>query len=152
MKVLIIEDGYEYLELFQRFLPDIAWTRQGSGPEGLRWLQEHEVDAIFLDLCFDRIPTEDLLGDLESLTHRFNGDPVRARSHLQQQQGLFVLAALREAGCTLPVILAMKSDDEPARWRRLQARYAPLDPLPDLRRPNALRRRLQELVGQGRAR
>ncbi|TVQ91036.1 MAG: hypothetical protein EA397_11110 [Deltaproteobacteria bacterium] len=146
MKVLIIEDGYEYHELFQRFLPDVTWIRQGSGPEALRWLERHDVEAIFLDLCFDRIPTEALLGDEEALTHRFNGDPVQARSYLQEQQGLFVLAALRAAGCTLPVILALEARDEPARWQRLQARYAPVDPLPDLHRPDILRRRLAELV------
>lgn len=147
MRVLIIEDGTEYLDLLSRFLVDIDWIRVGSGPEALAWLSRHEADALFLDMCFDRIPIEELLGDIAATALRFNGDPVRARSHLQQQQGLYILSALRGAGIELPVLLAIDLRDEPARWQRLRDRYAPVAQAADLT-PGAVREALKVLTVQ----
>lgn len=150
MKVLVIEDGFEYIETLGRFLPEIAWERAGSGPEGLARLQQGGIDAVFLDMRFDRVPLDQLLGDLEATADRFNGDPVQARAYLEDHQGLFVLAALREAGVTLPVLLSYDFDGEPRRWEKLAARHAPVDYLPDNASPADIAGRLRASVSGGR--
>src|SRR5690606_2902699 len=114
MRVQVIEDGLEYSELLQRFLPDgLAWERAGSEPAALKRLKEERFDAIFLDMRFDRAPEGELLGDLEEVSDRFNGDPVQARRFLEDHQGNYILAALREAGHGLPVLLSYDFDGEP---------------------------------------
>lgn len=148
MRVLVIEDGLEYSELLQRFLPDgFAWERAGSGPAALKRLKEERFDAIFLDMRFDRAPEDELLGDLEEVSDRFNGDPVQARRFLEDHQGNYILAALREAGHGLPVLLSYDFDGEPRRWERLARRFRPVDYLPDNASPADIAERLRGLVG-----
>ncbi|MBN2798954.1 MAG: hypothetical protein JXX28_07380 [Deltaproteobacteria bacterium] len=147
MRILIIEDGHEYHELFSRFLPRDQWIRVGSGPAALDWLGREVADAIFLDMRFDRAPPAELLGDLDQAAERFNGDPVQARAFLEDHQGHFILAALRQRGVALPVLLAADLSEEPRRWARLAARYAPLDGLPEGAGPDEARSLLQAMVG-----
>lgn len=138
MKVLVIEDGYEHSETLGRFLPDITWVRAGSGPKAIDLLRAGGFDAVFLDMRFDRVPDEELLGDVAETADRFNGDPAQARLFLQDHQGTYVLAALRAAGFTLPVVLSYDFDAEPRRWSHLAARYAPVAYLPDGSGPREL--------------
>lgn len=147
MRVLVIEDGLEYSELLRRFLGDgFTWERAGSGPQALRRLSEEPFEAIFLDMRFDRAPEDELLGDLEAVADRFNGDPIQARRFIEDHQGTFVLAALREAGRTEPVLMSYDFDGEPRRWERLAARYGPVDYLPDNASPSDIAARLRGLV------
>lgn len=147
MRVLVIEDGLEYSELLRRFLGEgFAWERAGSGPEALRRLEAERFDAIFLDMRFDRAPEGELLGDLEAVADRFNGDPVQARRYIEDHQGTFVLAALRHAGRTEPVLMSYDFDGEPRRWERLVARYGPVAYLPDNASPADIAVRLRALV------
>lgn len=139
MDVLIIEDGFEYHETLGRFLPEVAWTRAGSGPEGLELLSAQSFDAVFLDMRFDRVSDEQLLGDLAAVADRFNGDPVQARAYLQDHQGVFVLDAIRGAGHTLPVVISYDFSGEPRRWERLAARHGPVTYLSDVAGPDAVR-------------
>lgn len=151
MRVLVIEDGFEYSELLQRFLGEgFAWERAGSGPAALRRLEGEPFDAIFLDMRFDRAPEGELLGDLEAVADRFNGDPVQARRYIEDHQGTFVLAALREAGRPEPVLMSYDFDGEPRRWERLAARYGPVAYLPDNASPADIAGRLRALVEDAR--
>jgi CheY-like chemotaxis protein len=147
-KVLIIEDGLEYSETLTRFLGDrFGFERVGSGPAALARLEgAHGIDGVFLDMRFDRTPDDELLGDLDELLDRFNGDPAQARRFREDHQGTYVLAALREAGVSLPVLMSYDFDGEPRRWKRLAARFGPLDYLPDNASPAEVAERLQALT------
>jgi DNA-binding response OmpR family regulator len=146
MRVLVIEDGTEYCDAFSRFLTDgFEWERAGSGPEALRMLSEKTFDAIFCDMKFDRAPEAELLGDVSAVADQFNGDPLQARAHLEDHQGTYILAAVREQGISVPVIMSYDFDGEPRRWQRLQARYAPVDYLPGNQGPLEIAARLRRL-------
>ncbi len=153
MRVLVIEDGFEYTETLSRFLADgFEWVRAGSGPEGLSALQSANsddvdgFDAVFLDMRFDRVAEDALLGDVERTADRFNGDPVQARRFLEDHQGLYVLAAIRDAGLTVPVLLSYDFDGEPRRWTGLVSRHGPVDYLPDNASPSDIAHRLRTLA------
>lgn len=148
-RVLIIEDGVEYSETFGRFLGDgFVFERAGSGPAALRRLADGLApDVVFLDMRFDRTPEEELLGDLDALLDRFNGDPAQARRFREDHQGTYVLAALREAGVGLPVLLSYDFEGEPRRWERLAGRFGPVDFLPDNASPQDVASRLASLAG-----
>lgn len=147
MRILIVEDGHEYVETLGRFLPDIAWVRAGSGPQAVAKLAAERFDAVFCDMRFDRVPDDELLGDVAETADQFNGDPVQARRYLQDHQGTYVLAAIRAAGQRVPVLMSYDFEGEPRRWERLKHRHAPVDFLPDQASPAEIRRRLAALVG-----
>jgi len=139
-RILIIEDGTEYIETMQRFVREgFAWERAGSGPAGLERLKSGGIDAILLDMRFDRAPEGELFGDLDQLAERFSGDRVLARRFAEDHQGTFILAALREAGHTLPVVLSYDFSAEPARFSRLAERFGPVAYLGDNASPDELR-------------
>lgn len=147
MKVLVIEDGFEYSETLSTFLAEgFDWERAGSGPAALELLESRTYDAVFLDMRFDRVPLSELLGDMEATSDRFNGDDVQARAHLEDHQGLYVLAALRKAGHTVPVLVSYDFDDEPGRWERIAARQGPVDYLPDNASPADIASKLSVLT------
>jgi hypothetical protein len=131
-RVLIVEDGFEYRDTFGRYAGDaFAFTRAGSGAEALSAWQEGSFDCLFLDMRFDRVQPGALLGDLAETAERFNGDPVRATRFLEENQGVYVLAALRAAGCALPAVFSHDFSGEPRRWSALERKYGPLSWLPD---------------------
>jgi CheY-like chemotaxis protein len=143
IRVLVVEDGEEYIRNLERFLPDrFVLHRAGSGAEALAALQEGPYEVIFLDMRFDRVPAASLLGSIDQVADRFNGDLQRARRFLEDNQGAYVLAAIRDAGCTLPVVFSHDFTDEPRRWNNLAERYAPLDYLPDNAGPEDVSERL----------
>lgn len=147
MRVLIIEDGFEYIETLKRFLSEgFEWTRAGSGPAAIERLQSDAPDAIYLDMRFDRVPEGQLLGDVAATADRFNGDPVQARHFLEDHQGTYVLAALREAGIDTPVLMSYDFGSEARRWERMRQKYAPVDYLPDNAPPTEVARRLRALT------
>ena len=128
-RVLVIEDGTEYVDAYQRFLAggELAFERAGSGVQALARLADGSpVDAIVLDMRFDRAPEGELLGDIDEVAERFNGDLVQARQFVEDHQGTYILAAIRAAGCVTPVLLSYDFTTEPRRWERLAARYAPV--------------------------
>lgn len=147
MKVIVIEDGSEYTETLSRFLSEgFSWVRAGSGPEGLEMLGGGGFDAVFLDMRFDRVEPGQLLGDFDATADRFNGDPVQAQQFLEDHQGLFVLAAIREAGLSIPVLISYDFDAEPSRWERIAARQGPVDYLPDNASPADIASKLRALT------
>lgn len=145
LRLLVIEDGQEYITTLSRFLSqDFDMARAGDGGAALQALRETAYDVVFLDMRFDRVPAERLLGDLEQAAARCNGDRERGLRFLEDNQGTFVLAALREAGHTLPVVFSYDFDSEPRRFRNLSKRFGPLDYLTDNAGPDQIRAALSE--------
>ncbi len=135
--VLLVEDGHEYINAYARFLGDMAtFVRAGDGHEALTMLAQTVFDCVVLDMRFDR--AECLLGDEASLTQRF-GCPARAHRFLEDNQGSYILAALREAGHRVPVVLSYDFGAEPRRFANLSKRYAPLAYLDDAAGPAEIR-------------
>jgi CheY-like chemotaxis protein len=148
IRVLVVEDGTEYSDTFRRFLADgFTWERAGSGRDALLRLSAERFDVVFCDMRFDRVPDDALLGDLAATADRFNGDPAQARRFLQDHQGTYVLAAVREAGHRVPVLMSHDFSDEPRRWERLAHTYAPIDHLPDNAGPPDVAARVRALAG-----
>ena len=144
--VLIIEDGDEYLENLSRFVPGPNYLQARSGTEGIAMLRDNTVDLVYLDMRFDRIPRGDLLGDHTTATREHNGDPLRGWRYLENNQGLFILNALGDAGYTqVPVILAYDFSRERARLTRLRKRYPRLAWVPDAVTPDAIRELMDSL-------
>lgn len=140
MRVLVIEDGEEHIGRLRRFLPDgFHWRRAGDAGEALAALAQEPFDALYLDMCFDRVPAERLLGH-----EGVDADPTRTRQ-LQAEQGLHILAALRRAGHALPVLVAHDLGRRSPRWARIQAAHAPVDFVDDTDTPADVARRLRAL-------
>lgn len=140
LTVLIVEDGDEYLENLTRFVPGPGYLQARSGAAALELLRANAVDLVYLDMRFDRIPRADLLGDHAAATREHNGDPERGWRYLQNNQGLFVLDALRTGGyADVPVVLAYDFSREGTRLRNLRKRYPRLVWVPDAVTPEEIR-------------
>lgn len=143
--VLVVEDGHEYTSALERFLGDeFGFVRAGDGAAALDALAAGSFDAVFLDMRFDRASR--LLGDEVALVQRFAGDEQRARRFLEDNQGAYVLAALREAGFTLPAVFSYDFDGEPRRFANLARRHGPLSYLNDTAGPSEMRAALLDAV------
>jgi hypothetical protein len=122
--VLIVEDGTEYRDAFRRLSPEgavVEWLHAPDAAAARRLLAEREVDAVFLDVVFDRTAPEALVGDREALAARFAGDRSRALAHLAANQGFYVAADLVPV---LPrgvlVLLAYDFTSDPERLEALR--------------------------------
>jgi hypothetical protein len=132
MRLLVIEDGREYSEAFRALAPGIEVVRAGSLAEAEEVLAGGGVDAVFLDVVFDRTPPELLAGDLAPLVARFGGDHPRAVRHLAEHQGFYILDALAgRIGDGTRVVLAHDFSAEPQRFAALTRRAPNLAGLPD---------------------
>lgn len=130
--VLIIEDGDEYLENLQRFVSGPVYLQAHDAAAALALLATEPVSLIYLDMRFDRIPRARLVGDHEAMVQDLNGDAGRAWRFLENNQGLFILAAIASAGHGgLPVILAYDFSREQQRWAYLHQAYPRLAWVPD---------------------
>ena len=124
MTVLVIEDGDEYLENLSRFVLGPRYLQAHCGTEAVEIIQNDKVDLIYLDMRFDRIPHAQLLGDHDAVTREHNGDPVRAWKFLANNQGLYILSALKQAGFAhFPVVVAYDFSKEPRRFENLRRSY-----------------------------
>jgi CheY-like chemotaxis protein len=148
--VLVVEDGDEYLTNLTTFVSDGFIYRQArSGGDACRMLSERAPDLVYLDMRFDRTPEDQLLGSRVELTARFNGDVARARRFQQDNQGLFVLRAMREVGFFGPVILSYDFGPEERRFGALRARDPALSYCPDYADANTIRHAILQAVGVG---
>jgi len=124
--VLIVEDGTEYTEAFRNLVANdsrdsLDLLRAGDGEEARRILTERRVDALFLDVVFDRTPSQRLLGNLEDLIRRFGGDRRRAERHLAENQGFYLFSELAPLlPASVPVVLAYDFSLEPERLAALR--------------------------------
>ncbi len=145
--VLVVEDGDEYLTNLSTFVAEgMRYTQARSGEEACALARSERPDVVYLDMRFDRTPVEALLGDLVALTARFNGDVARARSFQQDNQGMFILRALRDAGFRGPVILSYDFASEERRFRALSSRDPALSYCPDYADANQIRRTILKAV------
>jgi hypothetical protein len=135
--ILVVEDGTEYSDALRNLVAadaaaSIELVRAADFEEARRVLTGRAVDAVFLDVVFDRIPAEKLAGDWESLVRRFGGDRRRTERHLAENQGFYLLnelAPLLPAG--IPVVIAYDFSAEPERLATLRRRCAQLSGLAD---------------------
>ena len=126
--VLVIEDGDEYLENLTRFVPGPSYLQAHCGQDAVTILRNNPVDIIYLDMRFDRIPETDLLGDRDAAIREHNGDAARGLKYLMNNQGLFILAALKREGFgSLPVVVAYDFSKEPRRFENLRRTYPSLE-------------------------
>jgi CheY-like chemotaxis protein len=147
--IVVAEDGDEYITNLTTFVSEGMVYRQAkSGAQACQLIAQQRPDLVYLDMRFDRIPVEDLLGDIVQLTARFNGDVARARRFQQDNQGLFVLRAVRDAGFVGPVILSYDFSAEERRFAALKARDPALRYCPDYADANTIRATILEAVGR----
>ncbi len=145
--VLIVEDGNEYLENLSRFVPGPTYLQAHNGQEAVGILGTNRVDLIYLDMRFDRIPNGDLMGDHVVATREQNGDPVRAWRHLQTNQGLYILEALRTGGFgDYPVIVAYDFSRQIKRYQHLKRIHPTLRWVPDAVTPAEISSLMDELL------
>ncbi len=134
-RVLVVEDGSEYVEGFERIASarglEIAFSRAQDLESARAALASGSRDALFLDVVFDRTPEDRLAGDAEALVARFGGDRVRAMRHLATHQGFYVLDALAPLLPWIPVLIAYDFAAEPQRLEALRGRVRGLRGLPD---------------------
>ena len=124
--LLVVEDGTEYTDAFRSLVANdsrdsLDLLRAGDGEEARRTLTERRVDALFLDVVFDRTPSQRLLGNLEDLIRRFGGDRRRAERHLAENQGFYLFSELAPLlPASVPVVLAYDFSLEPERLAALR--------------------------------
>ncbi|HTR04631.1 MAG TPA: hypothetical protein VMN82_15705 [Thermoanaerobaculia bacterium] len=129
--VLVVEDGTEYRDAFVRLGggdASLELLAAGDAAAALGILAARPVDAVFLDLVFDRTPPERLVGETAALAARFDGDRERLLDHLARNQGYYVLAALApHLPAGVLVLLAHDFAAEPERLAALRASVPRLD-------------------------
>jgi CheY-like chemotaxis protein len=142
-KVLIVEDGDEYLSNLSRFVPGPNYLQAHSGSECLDVLRSERADLIYLDMRFDRIDRALLLGDHAAVTHEHNGDPERGWRYLQNHQGLFILREIKTQGYgDLPVVLSYDFSREARRFVHLKQGHPNLTWIGDDASPEQIKRTL----------
>ena len=137
--ILVVEDGDEYLDLLERFVPGFEYIQVQSGSDALRALNAGNVDLVYLDMCFDRTPRSKLLGDHHAMTTRHAGDEERGWRFLERNQGLFILDAIKTgASVDLPILISHDFSGQPARWTHLSQQHPNLDWLSDTMSPQEI--------------
>jgi len=130
-RLVIIEDGDEYVEFARVFLGELEIEATRSAADARAVLRERGADVLLIDLRFDRAPTETLVGDVEATAARlFGGDAARALRYLQDEQGTLILAELRAAGFAQPALFV--HDFAPRRLENLRRMYGNVDAVPAL--------------------
>ena len=117
MRIVVCEDGFEYVERFRRFVPGFEFVRAGCFAEAL--LLAPGAAALLLDQDFRRTP-RDLLVDARG---------ARSDEALSEVQGILILRALRARAVALPALLFADLDDG-ARSARLERELSPLSIVP----------------------
>ncbi len=152
-RILVVEDGREYADAFDRLLAargsggdgEVAELVRAANLEEARGaLHERKPDAVFLDVVFDRTPEADLAGDLDALVARHGGDRPAAVRHLATHQGFYILDALADALAGVRVVLAYDFTGEEKRLDLLKRRVPGLSGLPD---DSSLTQALENLLG-----
>jgi hypothetical protein len=135
-RLLVVEDGAEYTDAFRRLAAVGAeaprMLRAADAAEARHLLSEQTVDAVFVDMVFDRTPPERLSGDLDALVIRYGGDHRRAQQHLAHNQGFYVLSELAPLlQPSVRIVLAWDFSSEPGRLEALRERLPGLTGLPE---------------------
>jgi hypothetical protein len=122
--ILVVEDGTEYVDAFARLAAagaDVELLHAADAAAARKVLSSRSIDALFLDVVFDRTPPELLTGDLASLVARFGGDRPQAVDHLARNQGFYILNELAaKVPGGIPVLLAHDFSASPGRLAALR--------------------------------
>ena len=133
-KLLVIEDGSEYTEFARALLGQEYLVFQAqTGAAALALLSTHAssqpIDALLIDLRFDRTPVVDLLGDVKETAMRlYGGDAGRAIRYLQDQQGILILAEARRCSHRQPAVFV--HDFPERRLHNLRKLYGEVSAVP----------------------
>lgn len=126
--VLIVEDGDEYLEFFERHLRGYRLLQAHDAEETLEALRRNAVDVIVMDLRFDRIERERLVGDvLEISRSRFGQDTdlSEAWRYMADNQGFLITRRLRNEGFDEAILIIEELPErQVANLQRLYGRVA----------------------------
>lgn len=128
-RLLVIEDGNEYEEFARLFLSDHFEhvVPVHSAKEALE--AAAGVDAMLIDLRFERATDEQLIGDADDIAVRlFAGDRGRAARWRKEQQGTLILGELRKAGHAQPAVFV--HDFPPRRLANLRSLYGKVAAVP----------------------
>lgn len=147
--VLIVEDGDEYLEFFERHLRGYRLLQAHDYDEAVDRLESWAVDVIVMDLRFDRIERDRLVGDvLEISRSRFGQDTdlTQAWRYMADNQGYLILRSLRAADFDEAVLII---EELPERQvQNLQRLYGRVAVVPEFD-AKRIHRTLVELVQAG---
>jgi CheY-like chemotaxis protein len=150
--LLIVEDGDEYLEFFERHLLGYRLVQAKNGREALDRLARSAVDAVVMDIRFDRIDRSELLGDVRALSlQRFGQDTdlTQAWHYLESRQGYLVTKAIRDAGHSVPILfIETIPERQAANLRRM---YGEIVVVPEFDAPAIHRALVEVLRGPGLA-
>jgi CheY-like chemotaxis protein len=129
-RILVVEDGREYIDFFRLFLArDYEYLEARSGGTALERLAEARVDLVVMDMRFERCPAPDLLGDVaEVAASYFGGDLGRAARYVEDNQGALIVAELRRRGHDQPVLFV--SDMPERRLANLKRLYGHVRAVP----------------------
>jgi len=120
-RLIVCEDGSEYLDRFRRFLgADFAFVAAADF-ESARALAG-SADGVLLDLDFRRTPAARLIDERGGAAGILDDD---RRRRLSETQGILILRQLRAVGVPLPAILFADIDDG-ERAQFLERTLAPL--------------------------
>jgi len=133
--LLVVEDGREYADAFERLASSeglaIRIVRAAGLREAHEALEAGGVTGVFLDVVFDRVPSRDLAGPRDELLARSGGDRALAERRLAESQGFYLLDALAPGLATRPVVIAWDFATEPKRLAALRERVPLLEGLAD---------------------
>ena len=113
MRVIVCEDGFEYVGRFRRFVAGFEFVRAGHFAEALALAPG--ALALLLDQDFRRTPQEQLV----------DASGAHSADALPEVQGILILRALRARGIAMPALLFADLDDAD-RAGRLERELAPL--------------------------
>lgn len=129
--ILVVEDGTEYIDAF-RMVAGVELLLASGAADARRILTERRVDAVFLDVVFDRIPATRLAGR-------------GAVAYLARRQGFYIaseIAPLVPPGA--PILIAHDFTSEPDRLAALRAGVPGLEGIAE---GVAISRILERLLG-----
>ena len=133
--LLVVEDGREYADAFERLASldglAVRIVRAAGLREAREALEAGGVAGVFLDVVFDRVPSSDLAGPRDELLARSGGDRRLAERRLAESQGFYLLDALAPRLAERPVVIAWDFALEPNRLAALRERVPLLEGLAD---------------------
>ena len=133
MRLIVCEDGTEYVDRFRRFLGgEFDFVRAGSFAEALPLCAG--AGALLLDQDFRRTARELLV----------DGAGEHSADAVAEVQGILILRALRARGVLLPALLFADLDDA-GRAGRLEGELSPLTVVPSTEGLSQIAQRLRAL-------
>ncbi len=129
--LLIVEDGDEYFEFFERHLLGYRLLRAFHAEGALEALRRNTIDVIVMDIRFDRTQRKHLLGDVrETSRERFGQerDLEPAWQYLANRQGFLISKVIRDGGHPPPIMFIESLP--PRQAENLERLYGPVIVVP----------------------